>query len=78
MLGESHSDVLEGLARLPTLAHPTVGPGGEEIALYCDTTGRNELHVLDTVTGELKQWSDGEVPRNARWFLRWDTEGDRV
>ena len=78
MFGESHSDVLEELARLPTLAHPTVGPDGEEIALYYDTTGRNELHVLDTATGELEQWSDGEVPRNARWFLRWDAGGDRV
>ena len=78
MFGESRSDVLEELARLPTLAHPTVGPDGEEIALYYDTTGRNELHVLDTATGELEQWSDGEVPRNARWFLRWDAGGDRV
>ncbi len=75
---EEATGVLEELARLPTLAHPTVGPGGEEIAVYYDGTGRNELHVLDTETGELEQWSDGEVPRNARWFLRWDADGDRV
>ena len=75
---EDVTGVLEELARLPTLAHPTVGPGGEEIAVYYDATGRNELHVLDTETGELEQWSEGEVPRNARWFLRWDADGDRV
>ncbi len=78
MSEETVTDVIEELARLPTLAHPTVGPAGEEIAVYYDTTGRNELHVLDTETGELEQWSDGEVPRNARWFLRWDAGGDRV
>jgi len=78
MSEETVTDVLEELARLPTLAHPTVGPAGEEIAVYYDATGRNELHVLDTETGELEQWSDGEVPRNARWFLRWDAGGDRV
>ena len=78
MSEETVSDVLEELARLPTLAHPTVSPSGEEIAVYYDVTGRNELHVLNTETGELDQWSAGDVPRNARWFLRWDADGDRV
>ena len=71
-------DILEELASLPTLAHPTVSPDGDEVALYYDVSGRNELHVLDTESGELAQWSDGEVPRNARWFLAWDADGDRV
>ncbi|ELZ27465.1 dipeptidyl aminopeptidases/acylaminoacyl-peptidase [Halosimplex carlsbadense 2-9-1] len=71
-------DVLEALAGLPTAAHPTASPGGDEIALYYDATGRNELHVLDTETGDLDQWSDGEVPRDARWFLKWGADGDRV
>jgi len=71
-------DVLEELASLPTMAHPTVSPDGGEVALYYDVTGRNELHVLDLETGELAQWSDGEVPRNARWFVAWDGGGDRV
>ncbi len=71
-------DLLEELARLPTMAHPTVGPDGDEVALYYDITGRNELHVLDIETGELEQWSDGEVPRNARWFVSWGDDGDQV
>ena len=71
-------DVLEELASLPTLAHPTVSPDGDEVAMYYDVSGRNELHVLDTESGELAQWSDGEVPRNARWFVAWDSDGDRV
>jgi dipeptidyl aminopeptidase/acylaminoacyl peptidase len=71
-------DILEELARLPTMAHPTISPDGTEVALYYDVTGRNQLHVLDVESGELTQWSDGEVPRNARWFVRWAADGDRV
>ena len=72
------TDVLEALASLPTMAHPTVSSDGDEIALYYDVTGRNELHVLDTETGDREQWSDGEVPRDARWFVKWGGDGDRV
>jgi dipeptidyl aminopeptidase/acylaminoacyl peptidase len=71
-------DVLEALASLPTLEHPTVSPDGTEIACYYDVTGRNELHVLDVETGDLTQWSDGEVPRNARWWVEWGADGDTV
>jgi dipeptidyl aminopeptidase/acylaminoacyl peptidase len=86
-------DILEELASLPTLAHPTASPDGDEVALYYDVTGRNQLHVLDVPerrsgarktsssdaeTGEMTQWSDGEVPRNARWFLKWGADGERV
>ncbi|MCU4751859.1 prolyl oligopeptidase family serine peptidase [Halobacteria archaeon AArc-curdl1] len=72
------TDVLEELARLPTMAHPTVSPNGDEVALYYDISGRNELHVLDVETGNLEQWSTGEVPRNARWYVSWGADGDRV
>ena len=71
-------DVLEELANLPTLAHPTAAPEGGEVAVYYDISGRNELHVLDVESGDLRQWSDGDVPRNARWFLEWGADGDRV
>jgi len=60
----AQDDIREELANLPTMHHPTVSPDGREVALYYDVTGRNELHVLDTETGEVTQWSDGEVPRN--------------
>ncbi len=72
------ADILEDLASLPTLAHPTISPDGTEIALYYDISDRNELHVLDVENGDLAQWSDGEVPRNARWPVSWDAGGDRV
>ncbi|WP_254808032.1 S9 family peptidase [Natronosalvus amylolyticus] len=72
------TDVLEELARLPTMAHPTVSPDGDEVALYYDISGRNELHVLDIESGDLEQWSAGEVPRNARWYVSWGADGDRV
>ena len=71
-------DVLEELASLPTLAHATVSPDGTEVAFYYDVTGRNEVHVLDVETGEHEPWSDGEVPKDARWPIEWAADGDRV
>jgi dipeptidyl aminopeptidase/acylaminoacyl peptidase len=71
-------DLLEELASLPTLAHPTASPSGDEVAFYYDISGRNELHVLDVDAGEMEQWSDGEVPRNARWPVDWAAGGDKV
>lgn len=78
MADSTESDVIEELASLPTLAHPTVSPDGDEIAFYYDVTGRNELQVLDVESGTITQWSGGQVPRNARWFVRWDDDGERV
>jgi len=71
-------DLLEALASLPTFHHPTVSPDGDEVAVYYDVTGRNELHLIDVETGDLRQVSDGEVPRNARWHVEWGADGDRV
>jgi len=71
-------DILEELASLPTMAQATASPSGGEVALYYDISGRNQLHVLDTETGDLDQWSDGEVPRDARWHLTWGEDGERV
>jgi dipeptidyl aminopeptidase/acylaminoacyl peptidase len=72
------TDLLEKLARLPTFAHPTASPDGDEVALYYDVGGRNELHVYDVATGEREQWTDGEVPRNARWWIEWGGDGEVV
>ena len=72
------TDVLEALASLPTMAHPTASPDGDRVAFYYDVTGRNELHVLDVESGDVERWSDGEVPRNARWPVEWDADGERV
>lgn len=46
MTGSGDHDALEGLANLPTPAHPTLGPDGRRVAFYYDATGRNELHAL--------------------------------
>jgi dipeptidyl aminopeptidase/acylaminoacyl peptidase len=72
------TDLLAELANLPTFAHPTASPDGDEVALYYDLGGRNELYVVDVETGELTQWSGGEVPRNARWWVNWAADGERV
>ncbi len=75
---DPETDVLEQLASLPSFHHPSVSTAGDAIAVYYDVTGRNELHVLDIESGELTRWSDGEVPRNARWYIEWSESGDRV
>ncbi|MFC7234651.1 S9 family peptidase [Halosegnis marinus] len=67
-------NVLEELAGLPSFHHPTVSPDGSTVAVYYDGSGRNELHFIDTETGESEQVTDGEVPRNARWYLKWGTD----
>ena len=77
-MSEQEHSVLESLASLPTLAHPTASPDGEEVAVYYDVTGRNELHTIDVETGERTQWSEGDVPRNARWYVEWGADGDTV
>ncbi len=71
-------DILNELASLPTFHHPTASPDGETVAVYHDVSGRNELHLIDAATGGSRQVSDGEVPRNARWPVRWDAEGERI
>ncbi|PSQ30720.1 S9 family peptidase [Halobacteriales archaeon SW_6_65_46] len=69
-------NVLEELAGLPSFQHPTVSPDGSTVAVYHDGSGRNELHFIDTDTGEMRQVTDGEVPRNARWYLKWGTDDE--
>jgi len=71
-------ETLEALATLPTKAQPTVSNDGSAVALYYDGSGRNELHVLDVETGELTQWSDGDVPRDAGSDIAWDVDDQRV
>ncbi|RRJ33626.1 S9 family peptidase [Halocatena pleomorpha] len=77
-MSDTEQTPLEALAALPTFYHPTASPDGSEIAFYYDETGRNELFVLDVETGDRRRISDGVVPRNARWFIRWDADGERV
>ncbi|MFH5797803.1 S9 family peptidase [Haladaptatus sp. CMAA 1911] len=69
---------LEALARLPEFNHPAASPDGERVAVYYDDTGRNELHVIDVASGEMRRVSDGEVPRNARHPFMWAPDGERV
>ncbi|ODR79378.1 peptidase S9 [Haladaptatus sp. W1] len=69
---------LESLARLPEFSHPAASPDGERVAVYYDSTGRNELHVIDVETGEMRQVSDGEVPRNVSQPFGWAPDGERI
>ncbi len=69
---------LEKLARLPEFYHPTASPDGKKIAFYWDISGRNELYLLDRKSGDIRQLSSGNVPRNARWFIMWDGAGKKI
>lgn len=69
-------NVLEELAGLPSFHHPTVSPDGSTVAVYYDGSGRNELHLIDANTGESQRVTDGDVPRNARWYLKWGTDDE--
>ncbi len=75
-MGEEYP--LEELASLPEFYHPTASPDGKKVAFYWDKSGRNELHVMDLESGDIKQVSDGEVPKNARWFIMWGSDSKKV
>ncbi|QZX98964.1 prolyl oligopeptidase family serine peptidase [Halobaculum rubrum] len=77
-MSDDHDDTLRSLAELPTMAHPAPTPDGDEVALYYDIDGRNQLYLLDPDSGDLEQWSDGQVPKDARHGFAWDAAGDRV
>lgn len=69
---------IEELASLPTFYHPTANDAGDEIAIYYDETGRNELYTIDAETGERTQLSDGNVPRDAKYPIRYGPDGNRL
>ncbi|MFB6205786.1 MAG: TolB family protein, partial [Haloglomus sp.] len=68
---------LEALATLPNFYHPFAGGTGDEVAVYYDGTGRNELYVVDAETGGRTQVSDGNVPENAMYPFYVGPAGDR-
>jgi dipeptidyl aminopeptidase/acylaminoacyl peptidase len=73
------SDVpLETLASLPSFHHPVADAAGERVAFYYDGTGRNELYVLDVETGDRRQISDGEVPRDPTYPIEWSADGEEL
>lgn len=69
---------LEELASLPEFYHPVVSPDGEKVAFYYDKSGKNELYLLNIESGEMEQLSDGEVPKNARWFIMWGSDSEKI
>lgn len=69
---------LEDLASLPSFYHPAASPAGEQIAVYYDITGRNELHLVDVETGDRTRVSHGNVPRDPIYPFRWAPSGDRL
>ncbi|KTG10707.1 peptidase S9 [Haloprofundus marisrubri] len=69
--------LLEELVTLPEITRPSASPSGERVAFYSDTTGRNEIFVLDVDTRDVEQWSDG-TDLQAWWPLSWSADGERL
>lgn len=69
---------LEELARLPDFYHPVASPTDTAIAYYYDGTGRNELYVDHLDGAPPTRVSDGDVPRSARWWIRWRGDGETI
>jgi dipeptidyl aminopeptidase/acylaminoacyl peptidase len=69
---------LEELVTLPELYQATVSPDGTRIAFYWDESGRNELYVYDLETADYSQVTQGEVPRNAMWYVVWGSDSERI
>ena len=69
---------LEELASLPEFYQVTASPSGGRIAYYYDGTGRNELYIEDVETGDRRQVTDGNVPRDAGSPIAWGAEGVRI
>jgi len=68
---------LDALASLPNFYHPFARGESDDVAVYYDETGRNELYVIDTETGDRTRVSDGNVPRNAMYPFYAGPEADR-
>jgi dipeptidyl aminopeptidase/acylaminoacyl peptidase len=70
--------VLDELCRLSSFFLPAVSWKGDCVAFYWDKTGRMELHVLDLATGDTRQVSHGEVPRELHAGFVWDRAGRAI
>ncbi|MEZ3117454.1 prolyl oligopeptidase family serine peptidase [Halobaculum sp. MBLA0147] len=72
----------ETLARLPSFVTPRISPDGSEVAFFHDRSGRMEVYVASTAdASDPSTWtrlSDGNVPRNPRGALHYDTDGEEI
>ncbi|NHJ49840.1 MAG: S9 family peptidase [Asgard group archaeon] len=66
------------LFSLPSFSLLKLSKDKKKLAFYYDVTGRIELYVMDLESKEMKQISNGEVPRAPRTGFIWDTEGTQI
>jgi len=69
---------IEDLSKIPQIYLPTTSHSKDKVAFYWDKTGILELYVLDLVTKELKQVSDGECPRAIRAGFVWTRDDENL
>ncbi|MHA1213239.1 MAG: S9 family peptidase, partial [Candidatus Heimdallarchaeota archaeon] len=63
---------------LPSFVMPDLSEDKKKLSFYWDKTGRLELYVMDLETKEIKQLSDGQLPRAPRTGYAWDRKGENI
>ncbi|RMG25873.1 MAG: S9 family peptidase [Methanobacteriota archaeon] len=69
---------LETLASMPSFYFPTLSHKKDKLAFYWDRTGRNELYIMDLATKEIRQISNGEVPKTLRAGFIWSRDDTKI
>ena len=62
---------IEELASIPTFAMATLNYAKDTLAFYWNKTGRFELYTMNLDTKDIKQVSDGELPKGIRAGYLW-------
>ncbi|MFB6218932.1 MAG: TolB family protein, partial [Halobacteriaceae archaeon] len=74
----AHRFPVASLMALPTISQYRVSPAGERIAFVRDTTGGNELYVLDIKSETVTRVSDGELHDEHPGPVMWAPDGERI
>jgi len=62
---------------LNEIHRPAASQASGQIAFYYDGNGRNELYTCSP-GNEPVQWSDGRVPTDAKWWIKWAPDGQSI
>jgi len=62
---------IEAFHSIPEPQNPKASPVGNWVACQWNPTGRFELHVTNRTSGEQRQLTDGEIPRDPTWWTYW-------
>ncbi|MEM6430401.1 MAG: S9 family peptidase [Deinococcota bacterium] len=69
---------IENLASLPKFAMATVSHGGDKLAFYWDKTGRFELYVMDLLSRDIQQITNGQAPKGLSAGFVWTRDDKHI